>query len=56
MSVGDKTYKVLIIMHSSCIGSPWKANIMAINTGFLSYMDLRNTSQIGLITAKHSFY
>ena len=30
-----KTYKVLIIMHSSCIGSPQKANIMVIKNGFL---------------------
>lgn len=43
-------------MHSSCIGSPQKANIMVIKNGFLSYKDLRNTSQIGFIAAKHSSY
>ena len=31
-----KTCQVLIIMHSSCLGSPRKANIMVIQNGFLS--------------------
>ena len=39
-------------MHSRCIISPQKANIMVIKNGFLSYKDLGNISEIGFIAIK----
>ena len=44
---------MLVIMHSHCIISPQKANVMVIKkNGFLSYKDLGNTSEIGFIAIK----
>ena len=43
-------------MHSHCIISPQKPTIMVIKSGFLSYKDVGNTSEIDFIAIKVSSY